>query len=137
MRNYYMIIPFVAAIIQDEKDQILIGKHSKNDDKPYPGRWDLPAGKLRENENFEECLVREIKEETGFDVIDVEMYKVHHNNGEDMPENKIPAVGVCYKVQVSGDFIPQELEDMHFAHIDKIKNLSLTPWAQYFLEEYL
>ena len=132
-----MVIPFVAALIQNDERGILIGKHSRNDDKPYPGRWDLPAGKLKENETLEECLVREIKEETGFDVIETEIYKIHHNKGEDLPENKIPAVGVCYKVKVSGDFVPEELEDMHFAKIEEIKGLYLTPWAQYFLEDIL
>jgi 8-oxo-dGTP diphosphatase len=33
-----------------------------------PGHWDLPGGHLALNENFEECLVREVEEETGLAV---------------------------------------------------------------------
>jgi len=36
---------------------------------PYrPGSWDLPGGHLSLGESFEDCLLREIKEETGLDV---------------------------------------------------------------------
>jgi len=36
---------------------------------PYrPGSWDLPGGHLSLDESFEDCLSREIKEETGLDV---------------------------------------------------------------------
>ena len=33
---------------------------------PYkPGTWDLPGGHLAIGESFEECLAREVEEETG------------------------------------------------------------------------
>jgi 8-oxo-dGTP pyrophosphatase MutT (NUDIX family) len=36
--------------------------------KYEPGSWDLPGGHLKTGESSEECLLREIKEETSFDV---------------------------------------------------------------------
>ncbi|WP_343033691.1 NUDIX hydrolase [Virgibacillus ihumii] len=33
-----------------------------------PKRWSVPSGGLETEETFEECCIREIKEETGYDV---------------------------------------------------------------------
>lgn len=33
-----------------------------------PGSWDLPGGHLALGENFEDCLMREVKEETALDI---------------------------------------------------------------------
>jgi 8-oxo-dGTP diphosphatase len=33
-----------------------------------PGAWDLPGGHLAANETFEECLAREVAEETGLTI---------------------------------------------------------------------
>jgi 8-oxo-dGTP diphosphatase len=36
---------------------------------PYrPGSWDLPGGHIVLGEGFEDCVLREVKEETGLDV---------------------------------------------------------------------
>jgi 8-oxo-dGTP pyrophosphatase MutT (NUDIX family) len=35
------------------------------------GKWDLPKGKLDDNETLEECAVREVHEETGLTVLEI------------------------------------------------------------------
>lgn len=54
-----------GAVINDNK--ILILKRS-DQEKVYPGMWELPSGKKESLEDWEQCLIREIKEETGLDV---------------------------------------------------------------------
>jgi len=56
----------VHGVIED-RGKILVLKRAPS--MTYrPGAWDLPGGHLAANETFEECLTREIAEETGLTV---------------------------------------------------------------------
>jgi ADP-ribose pyrophosphatase YjhB (NUDIX family) len=52
------------AIIFDEMGRLLVQQHSHS----KPGFYRLPGGSVKFREKIEDCLVREIREETGFDV---------------------------------------------------------------------
>ncbi|TYS16677.1 NUDIX hydrolase [Rossellomorea vietnamensis] len=47
------------TIIVNQRGQLLLAKR-----KDYP-LWDLPRGRLDQGEQFEECAIREAREETG------------------------------------------------------------------------
>ena len=46
---------------------LLLIKRSPDDN--WPLQWEVPRGKCESGENRNECLIREVKEETGLDVI--------------------------------------------------------------------
>ncbi len=49
---------------------------------PYkPGTWDLPGGHLVLGESFEECLAREIEEETGLTIAPPHLLGIHSSVG--------------------------------------------------------
>lgn len=54
----------VKALILDEKKRFLLTLENK-------GLWELPGGGLSFGEKPQECLVREIKEETGLELVHI------------------------------------------------------------------
>ena len=60
----------VAAIILDKKGRILVSQRSLNS-KLYPGKWQVPGGKVEKGENHLDALKREVKEETDLEIISI------------------------------------------------------------------
>lgn len=56
----------VSAIILLNKNNILL---IKRENEPNLGKFSFPGGKIELGENYQEATIREIKEETGLDVI--------------------------------------------------------------------
>jgi ADP-ribose pyrophosphatase YjhB (NUDIX family) len=54
----------VSALVLDERDRVLLLRHT------YRGKWPwgLPGGGLKPGESLEECVEREVMEETGLKV---------------------------------------------------------------------
>jgi mutator protein MutT len=56
----------VAAGLVWRECKLLIAK--RHDDAHLGGLWEFPGGKREPNETFEQCLVRELREELGIEV---------------------------------------------------------------------
>jgi ADP-ribose pyrophosphatase YjhB (NUDIX family) len=61
--NRMLIAPAARAIIQDKEGKLLFVKRGDN------GAWVMPAGGMELHESILDCVKREVKEETGLDVI--------------------------------------------------------------------
>ncbi len=61
--NRRLILPSARAVIMDDQQRVLLVQRSDN------GAWVMPAGSLELGESISDCLRREVKEETGLDVI--------------------------------------------------------------------
>ncbi|MGG2091692.1 NUDIX hydrolase [Bacillus sp. S13(2024)] len=55
----------VSAFIQDDDGNILIVKNIKGDSF----YWSLPGGAVEGEETLEQAVIREVKEETGFNIV--------------------------------------------------------------------
>ena len=55
------------VLIKDKDNLYLFLKRSQKS-AVNSGLWDLPGGKMEKGETFEECLVREVYEETGLTI---------------------------------------------------------------------
>jgi 8-oxo-dGTP diphosphatase len=137
---YYMVLPFVVALIRNEKGEVLIGQMTNSRTKPYPGFWDLPGGKLEEGESAEDCIKREVMEELGLRTISLKFRGVFHHNGKNVLKsctNHIPGLGLCYEAKVIGKIVPTEQENVHYTKLSELKKMKMTPWTKYFLKDFL
>ncbi len=76
-----MPIPVMAAIIR-HNGKILLCQRKTG---ALAGKWEFPGGKLERGESPEECLVREIREELGLEIVVERIYKavnMHYNHGD-------------------------------------------------------
>lgn len=59
----------VKAVIRDEHNRILLVREaSSNPDGSNAGRYDVPGGRLHQDEPWEAALRREVKEEVGLEI---------------------------------------------------------------------
>jgi len=78
------------------------------------GKWDLPKGKLDDNEEIKSCAIREIKEETGLINVEIEKplcitYHTYHEGGKHILKE---SHWYLMKVQKQTNLIPQVEEDI-------------------------
>jgi 8-oxo-dGTP diphosphatase len=81
--------------------------------------WDLPGGGLDFNEDVSGCLKREIKEEMGLTVTDINEKLIHYLIGRNM--DNFWAVGLVFEVKVNDlNFIPtDECRELRFVSPDE------------------
>jgi len=68
-----IIHPATRIIIENEKGEILFIKRKDN------GNLGIPAGAFEENETIEECIIREVKEETGLEILKMSFIRLSSN----------------------------------------------------------
>jgi 8-oxo-dGTP diphosphatase len=59
-------IPCVGAVVKDETGRLLLIKRGH---EPGAGLWSIPGGRIEPGESDVAALVREVREETGLDVV--------------------------------------------------------------------
>ena len=58
-----LLMPGVAALVRDARGRVLLQRRAEDD------RWTLPSGAVDPGESPGEAVVREVREETGLDVV--------------------------------------------------------------------
>ena len=107
-------ISIKAIIIDDNK--VLCLKNERNE-------WDFPGGKIDFNEDVEECLRREIKEETNLNVNNLNILKPLN-----LKFNDVPVFVLLYSAEISCDssiIISHEHSEYNFFSKSEIKNLNM------------
>jgi ADP-ribose pyrophosphatase YjhB (NUDIX family) len=67
------LVPAASAVVTDNEGKILLHRRSDND------LWALPGGAMEIGESISETVVREVKEETGLDVVIERLVGIYTN----------------------------------------------------------
>ena len=122
----------VGAIILNEKNQVLI--MSRKTDDFMGGIDELPSGNMEQGENIYEALVREVKEETNLDVVNVKSYigNFDYISGSG---KKARQYNFVLDVKNTGNIILTEHDEYNWLTIEEIrKSNKITDEVKYILE---
>lgn len=119
---------YVFALIKNE-EKILMLKRPK-DKKVYAGYWNFPGGKIEESETEIQCVIREVKEETGMDFEpSVKIMDIVDKNIE-------PKKVVVFDGNANGSVkLSEEHEEYGWFTVEEIKNILVLPYIKKIFEE--
>lgn len=88
------------------------------------GQWELPGGGMDWGESPENCLKREIKEEMGLTVTDVEPFPSYHLIGKNMKGHW--TINLVYEIKVKDlNFKKsEECQELRFVSPEELKSLN-------------
>ena len=107
----------VVGMLVDE-DRFLIGRR-KPDNKNYPDMWELPGGKIEEDESPWEAINREWKEE-----LDINIRVLHQIPEREMLETMVFPYIIRYE---SGKAKKNDHSDIKFIKLSEINYYLFTP----------
>ena len=107
----------------ESRDMYLMLNRNKKDKDLNFGKWIGVGGKFQENETPDQCLIREVKEETGFLLDNYHFHGVIHFISEEDKEDMY-----LYTAFVSEPVIPSQCDEGTFAWIQKEHIFELPLW---------
>lgn len=126
-----------SGVCINENGQLLMVLQGKPEERKT---WSIPSGGKDHEETFEECCIREFKEETGYTVEIIEEIKVKKRTYEHL---SISAIAHYFFVKIVGgkrNFQDPDnlIYDIAWKNLDEIQTLKLTfPEDRNFLINYI
>ncbi len=120
-----------GVIILNEQGQVLLGL--KNEDRDLAdselheeGVWCMPGGAIEYGETFEEAGAREVKEEAGIDISDVEVFCVQTDKNEHAHFVSVGMIAHSY-IGTPKVMEPDVIVEWKWFDIDKLPSKIFTP----------
>lgn len=130
------VVPSASAVVLNDQGHILLHRRSDNN------LWSLPGGALDLGESIKDTIIREVKEETGFDVDVIRVIGIYTNPNHviEYTDGEVrQQFSVCFECRIIGGKleISSESKELRFFTIDEILNLDLHPAQKIRIEDYL
>jgi len=102
-RDNFIVLEAAGGVVQNDKNEILFIFRNE--------KWDLPKGKVEENESIQETAIREVEEECG--VFDLKLgefiTKTYHIY--EYKKNQILKISHWYKMKSNAKFFKPQIEE--------------------------
>lgn len=118
------LVPAVSAVVLDPELQVLVHRRTDSD------LWALPGGGVEVGESVSQALIREVKEETGLDIVIDQLigiysdprYVVAYDDGEVRQQ-----FSLCFACRATGGSlaISDESRELRFASVDELDALPM------------
>lgn len=108
-----------AAIIIKERELILLVKRLTI---PFSGYWALPGGRQDPGETIEQTILREVKEETGFDIKIIKKIGEYREKGthDNVEYDYLP---VCFLAEIVGGDIQIPINEISLIKFFRLKTI--------------
>ena len=124
------MIPCGVALIRRER-QFLISQ--RNVDDTFGSFWEFPGGKKNPGESFENCVIRETREELG---IEIAIERKYMEIKKEFKE-KIIWLNFYLCSYLSGDPQPIECQKVLWADVADLKNFDFPPANEQVIENLM
>ena len=130
------LVPGASAIVTDNQGRILLQRRSDN------ARWALPGGVMDIGESIGQAIVREVREETGFEVEPEDIVGVYSDPGHvfayDDGEVR-QQFSVCFVCRIVGGElqVSKESSEVAFFSPEEIEGLEMHESIRLRIQHYL
>jgi len=130
----------VKGLVKDEKGQILLVRRKREWDKEAHDKWEFPGGKIEFGETPEEATIREVKEESGYDVSVESMLPKLLSWSHKSEEKEVQLILVCFICKLSGGeslLGDHGVSEIRWLEPSEVLKLDCLPGITDFLKIYL
>ncbi len=121
------------------KELLLVRRESRGDEKLH-GKWELPGGRIEFGEDPEETAVREVDEETGYEVSNPELFKDVFSYMLEYEEKRVHVLITVYLCHLEGgekDLSDHKISDVGWFTRKELESIETIPPAEYIAKNIL
>ncbi|SFS76095.1 8-oxo-dGTP diphosphatase [Paenibacillus sp. BC26] len=115
-------VDVASALIEDNSGNILIVKNKKGDSF----YWGLPGGAVERGETLEQAVIREVKEETGFNIVVTGLNSVREMYFSETEHHAVIVTFIAKVVSGTIDILndpDNDIAEVKWANIETVKQL--------------